>query len=177
MSCYRRAMTGTSYFFTVVAHNRRPILCGQPVREALRAAIENVRLRLPFTVDAMVLLPDHLHCIWTLPDGDTNFSTRWSQIKHHVSYTCRDRYRASLSRSRQRKREAPIWQRRFWEHQIRDEIDMERHVDYIHFNPVKHGLVDAASAWPYSSFARHVREGIYAADWGGNPACDDMSFE
>ena len=177
MSCYRRAITGTSYFFTVVTHHRRPILCEKPVREALRSAIEKVRLRLPFQINAMVLMPDHLHCIWTLPDGDMNFSTRWSQIKHDVSYKCRDLYEATLSPSRQRQREAPIWQRRFWEHQIRDEIDMERHVDYIHFNPVKHGLVDAASSWPYSTFARYVREGIYAPDWGGNPACEDMSFE
>ncbi len=72
---------------------------------------------------------------------------------------------------------AAIWQRRFWEHQIRDELDMERHVDYIHFNPVKHGLVAAASEWPYSTFNRFVRVGIYAADWGGNPACDAMEFE
>ncbi len=177
MSCYRRAVTGTSYFFTVVTYLRRPILCDDLVRHALRTAMERVRLRLPFYTDAMVLMPDHLHCIWTLPDGDTNFSERWSQIKHDVSYVCRERYRTTLSASRQRKREAAIWQRRFWEHQIRDEVDMERHVDYIHFNPVKHGLVDAASLWPYSTFARYVREGIYAPDWGGNPACEDMKFE
>lgn len=177
MSRYRRAITGTSFFFTVVTCRRRPILCDKPVREALRFAIEDVRLRLPFTVDAIVLMPDHLHCIWTLPDGDTDFSTRWSQIKHHVSYRCRDLYQASLSGSRQRKREAPLWQRRFWEHRIRDEIDMERHVDYIHFNPVKHRLADAASAWPYSTFARFVRHGIYEPDWGGNPACKEMRLE
>jgi len=177
MSCYRRALTGTSYFFTVVTHKRRPILCDEPVRQALRTAIERVRRHLPFQLDAMVLMPDHLHCVWTLPNDDPNFSTRWSQIKHHVSYSCRDLYPDSLSRSRQRKREAPIWQRRFWEHQIRDEIDMERHIDYIHFNPVKHGLVATVSAWPYSSFARYVRAGIYPEDWGGNPACEDMRFE
>ncbi|NNG22688.1 REP-associated tyrosine transposase [Telluria aromaticivorans] len=177
MSSYRRAFTGTSYFFTVVTHDRGPILCDEPVRQALRSAIKRVRLRLPFQTDAMVLMPNHLHCIWTLPDGDTNFSTRWSQIKHDVSYMCRDLYPASLSRSRQRQREAPIWQRRFWEHQLHDEHDMERHIDYIHFNPVKHGLIQAASAWTYSTFARYVREGIYAPDWGGNPECEDMRFE
>jgi len=177
MSRYRRSSSGTSYFFTVVTHHRRPILWRDPVRHALRAAIERVRLRLPFDTDAMVLMPDHLHCIWTLPDGDTNFSARWAQIKHDVSYACRNLHEASLSGSRQRKREASIWQRRFWEHQIRDEIDMERHVDYIHFNPVNHGLVDAASKWPYSTFARYVREEVYAPDWGGNPMCDGMRFE
>lgn len=83
----------------------------------------------------------------------------------------------TLSKSRQRQRASSIWQRRFWEHQIRDEIDMERHVDYIHFNPVKHGLVRSAAAWPYSTFSRFVRDGLYASDWGGNPACDSMEFE
>ena len=177
MPHYRRALTGTSYFFTVVTHRRRPILCDEPIRIALRQAIEQVRSRLPFTTDAMVLMPDHLHCIWTLPDGDNDFSSRWSQIKHHVSYSCGQLYSAVLSKSRQRQRMAAIWQRRFWEHQIRNELDMERHVDYIHFNPVKHGFVAAASEWPYSTFERFVRAGIYAVDWGGNPACDGMEFE
>ncbi|MCA1248508.1 transposase [Massilia sp. MS-15] len=177
MPHYRRALAGSTYFFTVVTHRRRPILCDEPMRIALRSAIGKVRGRLPFDIDAMVLMPDHLHCIWTLPDGDTNFSLRWSQIKHHVSYTCRRLYPATVSASRQRQRTAAIWQRRFWEHQIRDERDLERHVDYIHYNPVKHGFVQAAFAWPYSTFNRFVRNGMYAVDWGGNPACDGMEFE
>ena len=177
MPRYRRAFTGTTYFFTLVTHRRRPILCDDAVRSALRRAIEQVRARLQFDTVAMVLMPDHLHCIWTLPDGDTNYSLRWSQIKHGVSYTCRDLYEPVRSRSRQRQRAAPIWQRRFWEHQIRDQCDMERHVDYIHFNPVKHGLVAAACEWPYSTFGRYVREGGYQADWGGDPACDGMELE
>ncbi|MEW6763369.1 MAG: transposase [Pseudomonadota bacterium] len=177
MPHYRRAIAGTTYFFTVVTHRRRPILCDDAMRAALREAIQRVRARLPFELDAMVLMPDHLHCIWTLPDGDTNFSLRWSQIKYHVSYKCGDRYPATLSTSRQRQRTTAIWQRRFWEHQIRDERDMERHVDYIHYNPVKHGFVQIASAWPYSTFGRFVRDGVYPVDWGGNPACDGMEFE
>jgi putative transposase len=177
MPRYRRALTGTTYFFTVVTHRRRPILCDDAIRIALRHAIEQVRSCLPFKTDAMVLMPDHLHCIWTLPDGDTDFSSRWSQIKHHVSYSCGQMYSTALSTSRQRQRTAAIWQRRFWEHQIRNETDMERHVDYIHFNPVKHGLVGMAAAWPYSTFGRFVRDGVYAADWGGNPDCDGMEFE
>ena len=174
MPHYRRALTGTSYFFTVVTHQRRPILCDDPVRAALRHAFECVRVRRPFVVDAMVLLPDHLHCIWTLPDGDSNFSLRWSQIKHHVSHTCGPLYPMTLSRSRQERGRASIWQRRFWEHHIRNESDMERHVDYIHFNPVKHRLVATAAEWPYSTFGRFVREGVYTPDWGGNPACEGM---
>ncbi|WP_027865173.1 REP-associated tyrosine transposase [Massilia alkalitolerans] len=177
MPYYRRSLTGSTYFFTVVTHRRRPILCDDAVRTALRHAIERVRTRLPFTTDAMVLMPDHLHCIWTLPDDDTDFSSRWSQIKHHVSSTCNRLYPMTLSRSRQHRGAGSIWQRRFWEHQIRDEIDMERHVDYIHFNPVKHGLVTGASQWPYSTFERHVRAGAYTRDWGGNPACEGMEFE
>jgi len=172
MPHYRRSLAGTTYFFTVVTHQRRPILCDAAVRTALREGIQRVRARHPFDLDAIVLMPDHLHCIWTLPDGDIDFSLRWSQIKYHVSYTCGDQYPATLSKSRQRQRSAAIW-----EHQIRDELDMERHVDYIHFNPVKHGFVRAASAWPYSSFGRFVLEGIYPANWGGNPACDGMEFE
>lgn len=177
MPHYRRALTGTTFFFTVVTHRRRPILCDDAVRIALRDAITQVRRRLPFNTDAMVLMPDHLHCIWTLPDGDTNFSSRWAQFKHHVSYVCSDLYPAALSKSQQRRGSGAFWQRRFWEHQIRDEHDMERHVDYIHFDPVKHGLVDAASAWPYSTFGRYVLDAMYAADWGGNPACEGMEFE
>ena len=177
MPRYRRAFTGTTYFFTLVTFRRRPILCDDAVRLALRRAIEQVRARLPFDIDAMVLMPDHLHCIWTLPDGDTNFSLRWSQIKHGVSYSCRDLYVPVRSRSRLRQRTAPIWQRRFWEHRIRDQCDMERHMDYIHFNPVKHGLVGAAAEWPYSTFGRYVRERVYPAEWGGNAACDAMELE
>ena len=177
MPRYRRSLTGTTCFFTVVALRRRPILCDDAIRIALRDAIERVRTRLPFVTDAMVLMPDHLHCIWTLPDGDTDFSSRWSQIKHHVSYTCGQLYPMTLSTSRQHRGAASIWQRRFWEHQIRDELDLERHVDYIHFNPVKHGFVAAASERPYSTFGRFVRAGLYPADWGGSPACDGIEFE
>ncbi len=177
MPHYRRALTGSTYFFTAVTHRRRPILCDDAMRAALREAIQRVRARLPFELDAMALMPDHLHCIWTLPDGDTNFSLRWSQIKYHVSFTCGDQYPATLSKSRQRQRSAAIWQRRFWEHQIRNDLDLERHVDYIHYNPVKHGFVQLASAWPYSTFGRFVRNGVYPVDWGGNPACDRMEFE
>jgi putative transposase len=168
MSRFRRARAGTTFFFTLVAWRRRPILCEPDVLNATRDAIQTVRKRRPFTIDAWVQLPDHLHCIWTLPEGDTDFSQRWREIKHHVSYTCRDRSNAApASPVMQRRGESAIWQRRFWEHQIRDERDFERHVDYIHINPVKHGHVAHASLWPYSSFGRYVREGIYPADWGG----------
>jgi putative transposase len=168
MSRYRRALTGSTFFFTLVAYRRRPILCDDVILRALRDAILAVRSRRPFAIDAWVQLPDHLHCIWTLPQDDTNFSQRWSEIKHHVSYACRDKYDSpTLSRRMTRQRLTTIWQPRFWEHQIRDDRDFSQHADYIHINPVRHGHVTHASMWPHSSFAQYVRNGIYPPDWCG----------
>lgn len=170
MSRYRRATTaGSSYFFTVVAYRRQPILCHETIRNALRNAIEAVRISRPFVIDAWVLLPDHLHCVWTLPESDADFSTRWAIIKRAVSLACKDSFYRDdlLTASKLKHRESTIWQRRFWEHQIRDENDFERHVDYIHFNPVKHGHVQHAVDWPYSTFHRYVREGLYKRNWAG----------
>jgi len=164
----RTNATGASYFFTVVTHHRRPILCEPIVRNALRAAIERTRTSRPFTIDAWVLMPDHLHCIWTLPIGDADFSTRWMKIKRSVSIACHDHYHdlELMNSSKQKHRESTIWQRRFWEHQLRDENDFANHMDYLHFNPVKHGLSQSVLEWPYSTFHRYVKEGVYAPDWG-----------
>ena len=170
MSRYRRStVVGASYFFTALAYQRQAILCDDAVRVALRAAIETVRTAHPFVIDAWVLLPDHLHCIWTLPEGDADFSSRWMLIKRSVSLACRANYRRAelTTRSKSKHGESSLWQRRFWEHRIRDEEDFSRHADYLHFNPVKHGLVAHAGDWPYSTFHRYVREGIYPADWAG----------
>lgn len=178
MSRFRRTTTGSTFFFTLVAWRRRLILCDGIIRNALRDAIRTVRARRPFTIDAWVQLPDHLHCIWTLPQDDMNFSRRWSQIKHQVSYACRGKYdSAGLSPSMQRRRLSTIWQPRFWEHQIRDERDFSKHVDYIHINPVRHRLVGHASLWPYSSFGRYVRDGIYPPDWCGPADMQELSLE
>lgn len=178
MARYRRALDGTTYFFTLVAYRRRPILCDEPIRIALRNAFAHVRTRLPFRIEALVLLPDHLHCIWTLPDDDANFALRWSQIKHHVSFACRETHGDfTVTNAQRRPREAPIWQRKYWEHRIRNERDMEKHVDYILYNPVKHGYVARASEWPYSSFGQYVRRGIYPADWGGTNAARELEME
>jgi putative transposase len=167
MPNYRRAdVAGGTYFFTVNTLLRRPILTEAPVREALREAIRQTRLTEPFNIDAWVLLPDHLHCIWTLPEGDADFSTRWAKIKRYVSQQCSATVGiAGLSASRTKRHEGGLWQRRFWEHQIRDENDFARHGDYIHWNPVKHGLVTRACDWPYSTFHRLVREGRHLPDW------------
>jgi putative transposase len=118
----------------------------------------------------MVILPDHLHTIWTLPDGDHDFSQRWRQIKSAFSREIAKEER--ISQSRLRKQERGIWQRRFWEHVIRDEEDFNRHVDYIHINPVKHGYIQKVADWPYSSFHQYVRLGILPVDWAGIGNCE-----
>jgi putative transposase len=172
MSRYRRSLVkGASFFFTVNAYRRRPVLTHADVRAALRAAIADVRHALPFRIDAWVLLPDHLHAIWTLPEDDALYGKRWGLIKAQVSRLCAHVVNGDVNRSasRVRRRESDLWQRRFWEHQIRDEVDFERHVNYIHYNPVKHGLVTRAVDWPYSTFHRYVRRGIFPTDWAVDP--------
>jgi len=170
MSRYRRdKTTGTTWFFTVVSFNRQRILCDEPVRHSLREAIGQTRLNWPFRVDAWALLPDHLHCIWTLPAGDGDFSTRWNLIKRRTSKALKDTYfdAGFMNESKSARRELTFWQRRYWEHMIRDDRDFEKHADYIHYNPVKHGLVKSPGEWPYSTIHRYVQNGIYPADWGG----------
>jgi putative transposase len=179
MPDYLRARTGSVFFFTLVAFQRRPILCHPTIRRSLRRAIDNLRVTHPFSIDGWVLMPDHLHCIWTLPEGDSDFSTRWSLLKRSVSRFSRDVAADSrdCSRSRRKHRESTIWQRRFWEHVIRDERDFERHLDYIHFNPVRHGYVTRAVEWPYSTIHRYVKAGVYASDWGGGADPEWGDFE
>jgi len=168
MPNYRRPRNpGGTYFFTVVTHERRPVLTTEAVRSALRAAILQAMTTLPFTIEAWVLLPDHLHCIWTLPPGDGNFAARWAIIKRQVSRECGALAGASPSMSRSRRNERTFWQRRFWEHQIRDNDDLAKHLDYVHWNPVKHGWVKAVKEWPYSTFHRFVERRYYPSDWGG----------
>jgi len=154
---YRRLyQSGARYFFTVVTENREPLLIDNI--ERLRAAFRLCLLRYPFEIEAIVVLPDHIHTLWRLPDGDSDFSTRWMVIKRKFSAGLPSRV---VSDSKTKKREKGIWQRRFWEHCIRDENDWRRHVDYIHFNPVKHGYVSAPQDWLYGSFNQAVRKGWY----------------
>jgi putative transposase len=159
----RKRVQGGCYFFTVNLLNRRSSLLVDHI-DVLRIAIRKVKSSFPFHIDAMVVLPDHLHCILTLPVGDDDFSTRWSQIKSRFSHQIPKMERASLSRKRRRER--GVWQRRFWEHAIGDEDDYNNHIDYIHFNPSKHGWADRPIDWPYSSLHRFVREGIWDTGWG-----------
>jgi putative transposase len=133
--------------------------------DRLRDAFRYAQARHPFTIEATVVLPDHLHAIWTLPDGDADYALRWRLIKSAFSRALPAGEQISTSRSD--KGERGIWQRRYWEHTLREERDFERHVSYIHFNPVKHGHVNRVRDWPYSSFHRMVQLGIYPEDWAG----------
>ncbi len=166
---YRRAKSpGSSYFFTLVTHNRRSILCESENIELLRDSFRRVIQQHPFKIDAIVILPNHIHCIWTLPKEDADFSTRWRLIKSWFSRRCHNQYQGQVSASRQSKGEKAIWQRRFWEHLIRDEQDFMNHADYIHYNPVHHGLVLSPKDWQYSSFHRYVQRGVYNVNWGSS---------
>jgi putative transposase len=170
---YRRNfLPGGMYFITATLFDRRSHVLVDHVG-ALRAAIRVTRRRYPFGIDAMVVLPDHLHMLMTLPDGDADFSIRLSFIKRRFTH---DVVSAGMPLVRHANGEAALWQRRFWEHTIRNESDLERHVDYIHFNPVRHGLVQRVSDWPHSSFHRYVRLGVLPQDWGGDARQDRRSF-
>jgi putative transposase len=174
MTNYRRNFVpGGCLFFTVNLAERKSRLLTDHV-DFLRAAFRHTRARYPFTVDAIVVLPDHLHSIWSLPDNDADYATRWRLIKATFSRALPAGER--ISPSRRRKGERGIWQRRYWEHTLRDERDYEQHVDYIHFNAVKHGWVTRVRDWPYSSFHRMVRLGVYPLDWGGDVAIDTTAF-
>ena len=174
MPDYRRNHApGGSFFFTVNLADRRLRLLTEHI-DALRAAFRETRRHHPFCIDAMVVLPDHLHAIWTLPESDDDFATRWRLIKSTFSRHVAAGER--ISQSRISKGERGIWQRRYWEHTLRNEQDFERHVDYIHINPVKHGYVTRVAAWPYSSFHRMVKLGVYPEDWAGDLAENGMWF-
>jgi putative transposase len=150
---YKRANApGGTFFFTVVTYDRKKILRHADNPGLLIKAFESVRERRPFKIDALVILPDHLHCIWSLPEGDSDFSTRWMLIKKQFIRMCHDHFKTTPDASRVHKREQTIWQRRFWEHQIRDERDYNQHVEHIHYNPVKHSYVKSPAYWPHSSF-------------------------
>ncbi len=170
MPDYRRnRVPGGTYFFTVNLLERQRRLLVEHV-DALRTAVRTVRRQQPFHSDAWVVLPDHLHCLWTLPPGDADYSGRWKAIK--IAFAKSVPREESLSDVRRANGERGIWQRRFWEHTIRDDCDYAAHMDYILFNPVKHEWVERVADWPYSSFHRLVRAGVYPVDWGGDAGAD-----
>jgi putative transposase len=165
MPNYRRAkFEGGTYFFTVTLADRSSDLLIEHV-DRLRAIYRSVQKRRTFESIAICVLPDHLHAIWSLPPDDSDFAMRWNLIKSGFSRGMTARVR---SPSKIAKREKGIWQRRYWEHAIRDDADLARHVDYIHFNPVKHGLVSRVRDWQHSSFHQFVARGDMPIDWGGD---------
>lgn len=169
MRTYLRNRTvGGTYFFTVnLAERHGNRLLVEHV-DALRAAFRQTRVERPFATIAWVILPEHLHCLWRLPAGDDDYATRWRLIKSRFSRAIPRTERRSISRLA--KAERGIWQRRYWEHLIRDETDLQAHVDYIHINPVKHGHVVRTADWPHSSFQRYVEHGWLPADWACEPS-------
>lgn len=176
MSQYRRLWcSGGTYFFTHVLRRRHDSDLLVRHIELLRMAVRTVRAAHPFHIHGWVVLPDHLHCVIELPAGDADFALRWRLIKLIFSRSLPpEEKRSALNRSR---RERGIWQRRYWEHLIRDEADLRGHLDYLHFNPVKHGLVERVADWPYSTFHRAVRDGVYPADWGGGPRPSTIAYD
>lgn len=167
---YRRNyLAGGTYFFTVNLQDRKSTLLVDHVNE-LRYAFQHARAKMPFKIDAIVILPEHIHSIFTLPDGDFNYASRWRFIK---SVFTRKLLKAGVSLIRNQRGEYNLWQKRFWEHTIRDDNDMENHVDYIHFNPVKHKHVARVADWPYSSFHEYVNRGDLPMEWAGS----DLSFD
>ncbi|MGH8491722.1 MAG: REP-associated tyrosine transposase [Moraxellaceae bacterium] len=174
MPNYRRSTAvGTSYFFTVNLLERQSNDLLIREIDLLRKTVKRVNELHPFQIDAWVVLPEHMHAVWTLPPGDCNYSQRWRLIRSLFSRALplmETRNRVRVARG-----ERGIWQRRFWEHQIRNDMDFAKHVDYVHINPVKHGLVARAADWPYSSIHRYIRQGIYAPDWAASPDIEMMS--
>jgi putative transposase len=167
---YRRNwLPGDIFFFTVTLADRRARWLVTRI-ELLRAAVRIVRHQHPFVIEAIVVLPDHLHALWTLPPGDADFAGRWKAIKRNFTHALVQQGVPLIPNA---KGEYRLWQRRYWEHTIRDEDDWQRHVEYIHYNPVKHGLVTRVAAWPFSSFHHFVRLGWLSPDWGGGEERDN----
>lgn len=165
---YRRFYRpGGTYFFTVVTNARAPIFVHPVARALLADALRTTQSLDPFDIFAFVLLPDHLHTLWSLPPADDDFSGRWKRVKslftHHYLHAGLPEQSVSSSRSNRNNR--GVWQRRFWEHLIRDQDDLNQHLDYLHYNPVKHGHATCPHAYPFSTFHRFVRQGHYPIDW------------
>ena len=176
MPDYRRyRISGGTYFFTVNLLERYPNDLLIRHIDVLRQAVKETRKRWPFHIDSWVVLPDHLHCIWTLPEGDDDNSNRWRVIKQTFSKALPMIERRSVVRVARGER--GIWQRRFWEHMIVDDADYAAHVDYYHINPLKHGLVKQVADWPYSTFHRDVASGLYSIDWATSIPLLDVEGE
>lgn len=169
MPNYRRAYSpGSSIFLTLVTYNRTPIFRHPENVQRLRWAITLMKTNMAVEITAAVILPDHIHFIWKLPQGDSNYSKRVGRLKVLFTQSLQGKHVLpnDVSLSRQKHQESNVWQRRFWEHTTRDEADWIRHLNYLHYNPVKHKLVGCPHQWEYSSFHRYVSEGYYPENWG-----------
>jgi putative transposase len=182
MADYRRwHIAGGTFFFTVVTHSRVPLFANEIAREILGTKIRHCQQKWPFETNAIVLLPEHLHALWTLPAGDSHYPMRWAWIKKEFTkeWLAAGGIEQKVSYSRLRRGDHGVWQPRYWEHTIRDERDFDRHFDYLHYNPVKHGHVACPHEWPYSSFHRWMTAGVYEKEWGcthrGMLTFDDLS--
>ena len=163
---YRRLfIPGSTVFFTLVTYKRSPVFSSDKAVSIFRESIQKVCSHHPFTIVAAVVLPDHIHMLWTLPENDTDYPMRWRLIKSNFSHRWHDPFSTLIPDSRKAKGERTVWQRRYWEHTIRDESDLTRHIEYIHYNPVKHGYVQSPVNWQPSSFHTYVNKGIYPNDW------------
>ncbi|MFM4771487.1 REP-associated tyrosine transposase [Aeromonas caviae] len=172
MANYIRAWRpGGTWFFTVVLAERQNNHLLVERIDLLRKVVREVQENHPFRIHGWVVLPEHLHALLELPEGDTNFPLRWRQIKSKFSRSIPNS--EARSESRWQRGERGIWQRRYWEHLIRDQEDFNHHLDYIHINPVKHGLVTAPKDWPYSTFHRWVQQGRYPLSWGDTATPED----
>jgi len=164
---YRRIYApGGTFFFTLVTHERRRVFIDDQTVSLLRDAFRSVLQNHPFTIEAAVVLPDHLNMIWRIPENDSDYATRWRLIKSHFTHHWEESRDNPTNAYRQLKGERAVWQRRYWEHLIRDDRDWQRHVEYIHYNPVKHGIVRAPLDWKVSSFHIFVKQGLYSPEWG-----------
>ncbi|MBF0448208.1 MAG: transposase [Magnetococcales bacterium] len=160
---------GDSFFFTLTTQDRKKILCDPINVKKLRIAFKRVMQIHPFRIDAFVLLPDHLHCILTLPQGDWEITNRWRLIKGNFTRSCDDRYKQPDPSTGYKGKRPAVWQPRFQEYQIKGTEEMISHIEYIHANPVKHGLVKSPANWTHSSFHRYVKRGVYDVGWGTVP--------
>ena len=180
MSEYRRTLIkGGIYFLTLVTYQRQNIFSLPHVRALLDTAILQTNQHHPFDEIAYCILPDHIHLIWQLPENDSNYSTRVSVMKRYFSKKYVEQFGLPIPKeaSRNKRREVTVWQRRFWEHYIRDEEDLYRHIDYVHYNPVKHGCVNRVRDWADSSFHKFVDAGYYDLDWGDNLSLEDQQYQ
>jgi len=180
MSNYRRwYVPGGIGFFTLATYGRRPIFACEDARRILGEAFRSIRDELPYETIAMVLLHDHLHAVWKLPNGDDDYSTRWKRIKREFTVNWLDSggVEAKTTAAQERRGSRGVWQKRFYEHQVDSEEELERECDYIHYNPVKHGYVSAPAEWPYSTFHRFVAAGEYGPDWGRTHLDIELEFD